>query len=76
MNCVSHQPEKPASGPSQVVVSVMASETTLLSGPVLNLAVDELILENELKRRAEAITDVLTEIMDQPTSYRHWGLNE
>jgi hypothetical protein len=76
MNCVSHQPAKPASGPSQVVVTISASETVLLSGTVEDPDVSELVFQEEMNRRAEVITDVLAGIMEQPAAFRHWGLNE
>lgn len=76
MNCVSHQPAKPASGPSQVVVALNASETVLLSGTAENPDVSELVLQAEINQRAEVITGVLAGIMEQPAAFRHWGLNE
>lgn len=76
MNCVSHQPDEPASGPSQVVVSFIATETVRLTDPAESAAVNELAFEEEMTRRAEIITDVLAGIMEQPAAFRHWGLNE
>jgi hypothetical protein len=76
MNCVSFQPAKPASGPSQVVVSISASETVLLTGTARNPVVSERALQEDMNRRAEVITDVLAGIMEQPAAFRHWGLNE
>jgi len=76
MNCVSHQPTETASGPSQVVVTLITSETVLSSDSVENAAASELALQAEMNRRAEVITDVLAGIMEKPAPFRHWGLNE
>jgi len=76
MNCVSHQPAETASGPSQVVVTLITSETVIFSGTAENPDVSELVLEEEMNRRAEAMTDVLAGIIEQPAAFRHWGLNE
>lgn len=76
MNCVSHQPDQTASGPSQVVVALLASETVLVSDNVASTVASEQMLQAEMNRRAEVITDVLAGIMEQPATFRHWGLNE
>jgi hypothetical protein len=76
MNCLPNQITKPASGQSQVVVSLIASRTTLLSSTADHPALNELVLEAEMNRRAGVITDVLAQIMEEPVAFRHWGLNE
>jgi len=76
MNCQPCPSIEQASGQSQVVVSLSASETTLLPDDTGSTAVDELPLEAEMNRRAGVITDVLARIMEQPAAFRHWGLNE
>lgn len=76
MNCVSHQPDQKASGPSQVVVALLTSETVLVSDSIESTVASEQALQAEMNRRAEVITDVLAGIMEQPTAFRHWGLNE
>lgn len=76
MNCVSHQPDQKASGPSQVVVALLASETVLASDSLESTVASESALQAEMNRRAEIITDVLAGIMEQPATFRHWGLNE
>jgi hypothetical protein len=76
MNCLPNRMTEPASGQGQVVVSLIASETTLPSGTADNPALNELVLEAEMNRRAGVITDVLAQIMEEPVAFRHWGLNE
>jgi hypothetical protein len=76
MNCVSHQPAESAKGPSQVVVTLIATETATLYNSTENIVVSERALQAEMNRRAEVITDVLARIMEQPAAFRHWGLNE
>ncbi len=76
MSCLPNQITKPASGKSQVVVSLITSETTLLSSNEDHPALNELALEAEMNRRAGVITDVLAQIMEEPVAFRHWGLNE
>lgn len=75
MNCASNQLTGQAGGHSQVVVSFIAAEAGAL-GNIESPVTDELALEAEIHRRAEVITSVLAGIMDEPASYRHWGLNE
>jgi hypothetical protein len=76
MNCLPNQMNEQVSGRSQVVVSLIASETRLLSSSAEIPVVSELALEEEMNRRAGVITDVLARIMEQPAAFRHWGLNE
>lgn len=76
MNFLPNQSNVPAGGSSQIAVSLLVTETTLLTQPEDNIAVAELPLEKTLHRRADAMTDVLTEIMDRPLTPRFWGLNE
>jgi len=76
MNCLPNSTNQPAGGPDQAVVSLVESETTFSSGESEEFTVKELVFEAELHRRAEVITDVLAHIMDDPATYRHWGLNE
>lgn len=76
MNFLPNQSNVPAGGSDQVVVSLIMTKTTILASPEGNPAVDELPLEQAMHRRAEAMTDVLTDIMERPVTPRFWGLNE
>lgn len=76
MNCLPNRTTEQASGQDQVLVSLIASETTLLSSADENPVLNELALEAEMNRRAGVITDVLARIMEEPVAFRHWGLNE
>ena len=76
MNRLSNQTAQQASERSQVALSFLASETTFLSSSNESLAIRELELEAEMKRRAGVMTDVLAKIMEEPAPFRHWGLNE
>lgn len=76
MNFLPNQTSAAAGGSDQVVVSLLMTKTTVRSNLEGNAAADELPLENAMHRRAEAMTDVLTEIMDRPITPRFWGLNE
>lgn len=76
MNVLPNQSNVPAGGSNQLVVSLIVTETTLAKTAEGNSSLDELPLERAMHRRAEAMTDVLTEIMDRPVSPRFWGLNE
>lgn len=73
MSCVTHQPDEPTNGRSEIVISFIASETTTISNGTDNPAVS---LAEEMHRRAETITAVLEEIMHEPGQIRFWGLNE
>ena len=75
MNCLPNNTSERTSGSSQVVVALIATETTVLS-TTGNTPISGLTVEEKLQRRAEAMTDVLTEIMDRPVAQRFWGLNE
>jgi len=75
MNCRPNQISEPK-GTSQMVVSLIATKTTVLSSPPANSSGNGLKLEEEMHRRADAMTDVLTEIMNRPSTPRFWGLNE
>lgn len=75
MNCLPNQISEP-SGASQLVVSIIATETTVLSSTTGNSSVNGLKLEEEMHRRADAMTDVMNKIMDRPPAPRFWGLNE
>jgi hypothetical protein len=76
MNCLPNQITEQASGRSQVVVSLIASESAFPSSNPENPVISELELEAEMNRRAGMITDVLARIMEEPAACRHWGLNE
>ena len=76
MNCLPNQITQRVSGSSPVVVSLIASETTIVSGRTGNFTNGELAFEAEMTQRAEVITNVLAKIMEQPSAFRHWGLNE
>ena len=76
MNCLPNQIANAASGQSQVVASLLASEATFRSNSSEHGDFNELELEAEMHRRAGVITDVLAKIMEEPAAFRHWGLNE
>ena len=76
MNCVSHQPDKRAGGPSQVARSLPPSNSVILSVTIGTVPVSEPVLEAEMTRRAEVITETLTGIIEEPAAFRYWGLNE
>lgn len=65
-----------ANGPNKVLVSLVTTETRVLTSATGNSQAKREALENELKHRADAMTKVLTEIMDRPAAPRFWGLNE
>jgi hypothetical protein len=76
MNNQLNQTAEPTGGKGVVVVSLLATETTVHSTGPGNSAGKGLMHENEVQHRAEAMTDVLQKIMDRPPAIRHWGLNE
>jgi hypothetical protein len=76
MNYLPNRTTEQASGHDQAVVSLIGSQTALLSSNGGNPIVNELALEEEMNRRAGLITDVLARIMEQPTAQRHWRWEE
>jgi hypothetical protein len=76
MNFLPNQSNAPASGSDQADVSLLMTKTTTVTSTKGDFAANELPLEKALHRRADAMTDVLTEIMDRPVTPRFWGLNE
>ena len=75
MNCPRNAIAKPSGGDSRVAGLLVVPEPGL---PVRseNLAVNELVLEEEMIQRAKVITEVLARMIDHPAAPRHWGLNE
>jgi hypothetical protein len=76
MNFLPKQNNAPGGGADQMVASLLLTKTTFrtsVAGPAI---ANELPLENAMHRRAEAMTDVLTGIMDRPITPRFWGINE
>jgi hypothetical protein len=76
MNCSQPEITEQASRHSQVAVSLIAAETTNISGVTEHPLLNAQEFEEEMNRRAGVITDVLARIMEQPAALRHWGLNE
>jgi len=76
MNCQLNQTSEPTQAPSPVVVSLLLTETATRTSSAEISAANELILEAAMRRRADAMTDVLTGIMERPLTQRFWGLNE
>lgn len=76
MNSLPNQINAPAGGSNPAIVSLIVTKTTFLTTTEGDSTLNELPLERAMHRRAEAMTDVLTEIMDRPITPRFWGLNE
>ena len=77
MNCQTNKSSERSSGSGPVAVPLIAAaETAAFPNCEGNSVVQELPLEQAMHRRAEAMTDVLTKIMDRPAAQRFWGLNE
>jgi hypothetical protein len=76
MNYLPNSINVPAGGANPALVSLIVTETTIRTTTEGNSAANELPLEKAMHRRADAMTDVLTEIMERPTTPRFWGLNE
>ncbi len=76
MNNQLNQTIGPPAGTGEIVVSLLATETTIRSHRPEDFAATRLALKHEVQHRAEAMTDVLQRIMDRPPAIRHWGLNE
>ncbi len=76
MNSLLNKTTDQANAQGPVVVSLLATESKVLTRITDDSGVDELVLENELRRRADAMTEVLQKIMDRPAAPRFWGLNE
>lgn len=76
MNILPNHKTVSAGDPNAVVVTLTLTETSTLSSSDSRLDPAALPLEKAMHRRAEAMTDVLTEIMDRPLTPRFWGLNE
>lgn len=76
MSSLQHQSGVQANGLDQVVVTLIATETTSLANVEEAPAFNELPLEAAMNRRANAMTHILIEIMDRPVPQRFFGLNE
>ncbi len=76
MNVLPDQTSVPAGGSSQIAVSLLATENSVLKTAGEYPPAKELPLERAMHQRAEAMTEVLAEIMDRPLTPRYWGLNE
>lgn len=76
MNILPNQNTASVSKPNAVLATLTLTETSTLSSSESRLDQAKLPLEKAMHRRAEAMTDVLTEIMDRPMTPRFWGLNE
>jgi hypothetical protein len=61
---------------AEVVVTLVTTDTTALASADETAAFDELPLEEAMHRRANAMTNVLIDIMDRPVPMRFFGLNE
>ena len=76
---VNHQQNQSNARPvrsAEVVVTLVTTDTTALASAEENTAFDELPLEQAMHRRANAMTNVLINIMDRPVPMRFFGLNE
>ena len=76
MNVLPNQTSVPAGGSSQIAVSLLATKMSVQKTAGEHPAANELPLEKAMHQQAEAMTDVLAEIMDRPLTPRYWGLNE
>jgi len=76
MNGLSNKATEQAGERDQVVVSLSTSETKAFASDPEEPVVSELVIEAEMIRRADAMTDVLARIIQRPAAPRHWGLNE
>jgi len=76
MNVLPNQTSVPAGGPSQIAVSLLAPKISVLKTAGEHPTANELPLEEAMHQRADAMSDVLAEIMDRPVTPRFWGLNE
>jgi hypothetical protein len=76
MNNPLNQTTEQAGGAGQVAGSLLTTQVTIRTGGAGNFEGKELALEQEMHRRADAMTEVLKKIMDRPAAPRFWGLNE
>ena len=76
MNLLPNQNSVAAGGSDPLIVSLLVTETTVLTKAEGNAAGNGLPLEKAMQHRAAAMTAVLTDIMDRPITPRFWGLNE
>ena len=76
MNVLPNQTSVPAGGSHQIAVSLLATKISVRTTAEENPTTNELPLEKAMHQRAEAMTDVLAEILDRPLTPRYWGLNE
>ncbi len=65
-----------ATGSRFLLTSVLTTETTTLASDESEPLHDTLPLEKTLHHQATAMTDLLVEIMERPTTPRFWGINE
>lgn len=76
MNVLPNQTGVPAGGSHQIAVSLLATKISVRTTAEENPTANELPLEQAMHQRAEAMTEVLAEILDRPLTPRYWGLNE
>jgi hypothetical protein len=76
MNSLLNKTTDQANAPGHVVVSLITTESKILNRATDTSGADQLVLQDELRRRADAMTEVLQKIMDRPAAPRFWGLNE
>ena len=76
MNVLPNQTSVPAGGSSQIAVSLLATKISAQKTAGEYPTANELPLEKAMHQQADAMTDVLVEIMDRPVTPRFWGLNE
>jgi hypothetical protein len=76
MNSLPNHTSATAGGADQRIVSLLVTETTVLTKAESNSPSPSLPLEQAMQQRAAAMTDVLSEIMERPITPRFWGLNE
>lgn len=76
MNLLPNQNSVTAGGSDQLIVSLLVTETTVLTKAEGHATGNSLPLERAMHHRAAAMTAVLTDIMERPITPRFWGLNE
>jgi hypothetical protein len=76
MNNPLNQTTKQAGGAGPVAVSLLTTQVTVLAGDAGNSEGKGLAPEQAMHHRANAMTEVLKNIMDRPAAPRFWGLNE
>jgi hypothetical protein len=61
---------------AETAVAIIASETATTSAATHKFPINDALLEEDLRRRAETVTAVLEKILEQPPPSQHWGINE